>query len=279
MRKISTKKITDVVSRLVLKANFSLRKDVLSSLKRAALSEKSPLGKSILKILIENARIAEKEGLAICQYTGIAVVFCEIGQKVHVGGDIDKAINEGIRLGYKKGCLRKSVVSDPIIRKNTGTNTPSIIHYSFNKSDKLRLTVLPKGFGCENASKVFMLKPTATEEEIIESVVGAVKEQGADACPPLILGIGIGGTLDKAATLSKEATLLPVNKTNPKKHLKRLESLILKRVNETGIGPAGLGGKTTCLGVNILSFPTHIAGLPVVVNINCHALRSAESLI
>jgi len=279
IRKISEKKIRETVAELAIKANVSIRSDILNAFKKAIRSESSSRAKNILKTLIENAKVAKEKGLAICQDTGMAVVFCEIGEAAHIAGDVDKAINDGIKSGYEKGYLRKSVVSDPLIRKNTGTNTPCIIHYSFTKGDKVRLTVLPKGFGCENASRVHMLRPTDQQEQIVELTIKAVKEHGADACPPLVLGIGIGGTLDKAATLSKEATLLPINRANPKKHLNRLEKLILKKINETNIGPAGLGGKTTCLGVNILSFPTHIAGLPVCINTNCHALRSASSLI
>jgi fumarate hydratase subunit alpha len=279
MRKISTKVITETVADLAIKANFSLRKDILSALKAGLRSEKKLLAKSALEVIIENARIAEREGLAICQDTGLAVVFCEIGQDIYVQGDINKAINDGIRLGYKKGYLRKSVVSDPLLRKNTDTNTPAVIHYDFIKGSKIRLTVLPKGFGSENASRLIMLKPNDGEKEIVDFVIQTVKEGGPDACPPLILGIGMGGTMDKAAFLAKKAILDPISRPNPKRHLAYLEKLILSKVNKTGIGPAGLGGKTTCLGVNILSYPTHIAGFPLCLNISCHALRSASKVI
>jgi fumarate hydratase subunit alpha len=214
--------------------------------------------------------------MPICQDTGIAVVFCEIGQNLQIEGDINKAINEGIKRGYKRGFLRKSVVSDPLLRKNRMTNTPAIIHYDFVKGDNIKLTVLPKGFGSENASRTIMLRPTDGEKEIIDFAVKTVKEAGADACPPLVLGIGIGGTLDKAVFLAKKATLVPIGRPNPKKHLADLERKILKEVNKTGIGPAGLGGNVTCLGVKVLSFATHIAGLPLCLNISCHALRSAQ---
>ena len=279
MRRIRAGEITKTVAMLAIKANISLRIDVLNALKRAARSEKKKTARRILNILIENAKIAKSKKIAICQDTGMAVVFCGIGQQVYIEGDITRAINEGIRLGYKKGFLRKSVVSDPILRKNTNTNTPCVIHYNIIKGNRVRLTVLPKGFGSENAGRLVMLKPTDTENEIVDFVIKTVKETGADACPPLILGIGIGATSDKAASLSKEATLRPIDRPNPKRHLERLERLILSKVNKTNIGPAGLGGSTTCLGVNILTFPTHIAGLPVCLNISCHAMRSASKVI
>jgi fumarate hydratase subunit alpha len=279
MKIVKAEEITNKVCELTIKANISLRKDVLAVLKKSLRTEKNPRTKKIISIIIENADIAERKNIPICQDTGMAVVFCEIGQNVHIEGDINKAITEGIRLGYKKGFLRKSVVSDPLLRKNTMTNTPAVIHYSFVKGDNIKLTVLPKGFGSENAGRTAMLSPTDSEKEIIDFVVTTVKEKGADACPPLILGIGIGGTLDKAAFLAKKATLNPIGRPNPKGHLANLERKILKEVNKTGIGPAGLGGKTTCLGVSILDFATHIAGLPVAVNVSCHAFRSASATI
>jgi len=279
MRKISTKKITDAVTDLAIKANIFLRSDLLNGLKKALRAETDLRAKNILKTLIENADIAKNKRLPICQDTGMALLFCEIGQQAYISGDIDKAINDGVKKGYAKGFLRKSVVGDPLLRKNTDTNTPSVIHYSFIKGDKVKLTLLPKGFGSENASRTCMLNPTDTEEEILEFVQDVVASKGKDACPPLVIGIGIGGTLDKAASLSKEALLLPITKSNSKKHLSRLEKRILEKINQTGIGPAGIGGKTTCLGVNILDFPTHIAGLPVAINISCHALRSASCTI
>jgi len=279
MRKISTKKITDAVTDLAIKANIFLRSDLLNGLKKALRAETDLRAKNILKTLIENADIAKNKRLPICQDTGMALLFCEIGQQAYISGDIDKAINDGVKKGYAKGFLRKSVVGDPLLRKNTDTNTPSVIHYSFIKGDKVKLTLLPKGFGSENASRTCMLNPTDTEEEILEFVQDVVASKGKDACPPLVIGIGIGGTLDKAASLSKEALLLPITKSNSKKHLSRLEKRILEKINQTGIGPAGIGGKTTCLGVNILDFPTHIAGVPVAINISCHALRSASCTI
>lgn len=279
MRKIKDKKITQIVKQLAIKANLSLRKDVLDALKRALRNEKNPSAKNVLKVLIENAEIARRNAIPICQDTGLAEVFFQIGQAVFVEGDITTAINEGIRLGYKDGLLRKSVVVDPLIRKNTNTNTPCVIHYDIIKGDKIKITVVPKGFGSENASSLKMLKPTDTEKEIVDFVLDTVKRAGYDACPPLVIGIGIGGTLDKAALLATEAIIRPINKKNPKKYLALMEDTILKRLNFTNIGPAGMGGKTTCLGVNILSFPTHIAGLPLCVKISCHATRSATGVI
>ena len=279
MRKIKDKKITELVKRLAIKANLNLRADVLDALKRALRNEESSSAKNIIKILIENSNIAKKEAIPICQDTGLAEVFCQIGQAVSIEGDITAAINEGIRLGYKDGYLRKSVVSDPLIRKNTNTNTPCVIHYDIAKGDKIKITVVPKGFGSENASSLKMLKPTDTEEEVVDFVLDTVKHAGCDACPPLVIGIGIGGTLDKAALLATQAIIQPLSRKNAKKHLALMENIILKRLNSTNIGPAGMGGKTTCLGVNILSFPTHIAGLPLCVKISCHATRSATGVI
>jgi fumarate hydratase subunit alpha len=279
MRKISTAVIRNAIADLAIEANIILRKDVKLALEKARKAEKKSAPKKILSILLENAAIARRRNIPICQDTGMAVVFCEIGDKVFIKGDINRAIDKGIRLGYKKGFLRKSVVADPLLRKNTKTNTPAVIHYSFIKGKNIRLTVLPKGVGSENASRVVMLRPTADENEIIDFVLKAVKELGPDTCPPLILGIGIGGTLNEAALLAKQATLKPVGTHNPKKHIARLEQKILSEINKTGIGPAAVGGKTTCLGVNILTFPTHIGSLPVCVNISCHALRSATRII
>jgi fumarate hydratase subunit alpha len=279
MRKIKDKDITALVKRLSIKANLSLRKDILSALKRSLRNEKKLTAKNTIKILIENAETAKRKHIPICQDTGMAEVFCSIGSNVFVDGNITTAINEGIRLGYKDGFLRKSVVSDPLIRKNTGTNTPCVIHYDIVTGDRIKIAVVPKGFGSENASCLKMLQPNDTQEEISDFVLDTIKRVGYDTCPPLVIGIGLGGTLDKAASLATEAIIRPINKKNPKKHLARLEDMILKKINKTNIGPAGLGGKTTCLGVNILSFPTHIAGLPLCIKISCHATRSASGVI
>lgn len=279
MRKIKAEKVKEAVKRLTLKANFSLRQDILLTLKKALRLEKSPKSKDVLKILIENANIAKREHIAICQDTGIAEVFCVIGQDLHIDGGIEKAVTDGVKSAYKEGFLRKSVVRDPVLRKNTNTNTPCVIHYDIKRGDKLRLTVMPKGFGSENASTLIMLKPTDSEKDIVNQIVDYVKRAGPDACPPLFIGIGIGGTLDKAALLAMNALLEPAERKNPKAHLARMEKEIQKRLNSSGIGPAGLGGRTTCLGVNILSFPTHIAGLPVCIKIGCHGTRSASCVI
>jgi len=279
MRKINVKEIEEGVFNATLKANFLLRKDVLDAFKKAIKNETKAAARNMLKILIKNAKIAKKEKLAICQDSGMAVVFCEIGSETHVSGDINKAINRGIKRAYKLGFLRKSVVADPLTRKNTNTNTPAIIHYDIIPGNKIKISIMPKGFGSENSSFMQMFNPTASQEEITEFVVNKAKEVAVNACPPVILGIGIGGTLDKAAFLGKKALLGHINKNNPKKHIAKLEKEILKNLNKTNIGPMALGGKTTCVGVKILTYPTHIAGLPVCVNVSCHALRSASLVL
>jgi len=279
MKKISANKIKLLVKFLAIEANISLRSDVLKALLKAYKLESNPLSQNALKIIIENAKIAKKNKMPICQDTGMAVVFCDIGDKVQIAGDVNKAIDDGIRLAYKEGSFRKSIVKDPFLRSNTKTNTPAVVHYNFIKGDKIKITVVPKGFGCENASAIKMFNPTDTEKDIENFVVGVVESSGADACPPLVIGIGIGGTMDKAASLATEAIIRPINKSNSIKHIAKLEKDILTKVNRTGIGPAALGGKTTALGVNILDFPTHIAGLPVCVKISCHATRSATGIV
>lgn len=276
MRSIHTDSITKIVKDLCIKANLELRADVLLALEEGLNNESHPRAKKLLQILLENAQIAKEKKLPICQDTGIAIVFVELGQEVMVvGDDLTEAINQGIRLGYEEGFCRKSVVSDPIIRENTMDNTPGIIHYNIIPGEGLKITVMPKGFGCENKSCIKMLRPTVTVSEIKEVIIEAVKEAGPDACPPFILGIGLGGTMDKAAQLSKEALILPIAQLSSQAHIAGLEQELLDEVNSLNIGPAGLGGKTTALGINILTYPTHIAGLPVAININCHALRSA----
>ena len=274
------KKIEKAVERLCLKANFYLRKDVLQALNRALKQETSLTGKEILKILIENEAIARKEKIPLCQDTGMVVVFLEIGQGVSFkGGNIEKAVNRGVSRAYRKGYLRCSVVRDPLIRINTKTNTPAVIHTKIVPGSKIKIHVAPKGFGSENMSGVAMLKPTASQDEIIDYILDVVKKAGGKACPPLVLGIGIGGTMEKAAILSKEALLRSIDTLNPKQHLARLEKKILKNVNALNIGPMGLGGKTTCLGVNILAYPTHIAGLPIAITICCHSLRGGKAVL
>lgn len=282
MRTISVNKIKKAVEELSIEANTCLRKDIFSALKKAARLERGRKAKTILEILIENAKIARREGLAICQDTGVACVYLEIGRGVRLtGGDLTKAVNEGVRAGYKKGYFRNSIV-DPLSRKNTGDNTPAVIHTKIVKGDRARITVVPKGFGCENKNQVRMFKPTADLNEIKKFIVGVMKEAGSDACPPYIIGVGIGGTFEKAAQMSKEALLKPVSRLAGYpviREVVRLEKELLKEINKLNIGPSGVGGKTTALAVNISTYPTHIAGLPVAVSIGCHAMRSATRVI
>lgn len=280
MRELNVSRIKEVVIELCLKANFELRKDVLKALKKAVSKEKNERAKNILKSIVENARIAKSKKLAICQDTGIVTVFVEIGQEVAVSGrNLKDAIDEGVKEAYRKGCLRKSVVDDPLIRNNTNTNTPSVVVTDIVEGDRVKITVSPKGFGSENKSRIMMLRPTDSAIDIKEFVLDVVKDAGPDACPPFIVGIGIGGTFEWAAQLAKRALLRPIDIRNRKKHIARLEKELLNEINSLGIGPMGLGGKTTALGVNILEAPTHIAGLPVAVNMSCHATRSAEKVL
>lgn len=280
MREIETSKIRDAVRELCLKANFELRKDVLRAIRAALRRETGGRAKSILRSIIENARLAKKKRLAICQDTGMTVVSLEIGQEVRlVGGGLKKAVDEGVKEAYEKGFLRKSVVDDPILRDNTRTNTPAVIHIDIVEGDRVRIVVSPKGFGSENKSAIKMFPPTASVEEIKGFVKDVVKKAGPAACPPFVLGIGIGGTFETAAMLSKKALLRPIDKRNPKRHMARLEREIVKELDSLKIGPMGLSGRTTVLGVNILEAATHIAGLPVAVNVSCHVTRGAERII
>ena len=277
MRKVNARKIRDAVARLAIEANLFLREDVLSALKNAYSKEKVSRAKKILKALVENAAIASSEKIPICQDTGMATVFLEVGQNVIIiGGDLSKTINKGIAEGYKKGFLRKSVVFDPLLRVNTKDNTPAVIHTKIVPGSKIKITVVPKGFGSENKSITNMFRPTDGADKIERFILEAVKKAGPDACPPYIIGIGIGGTLDKACLLAKEALLRRIDKRNPRRHIAKLENGLLKKINRLNIGPMGLGGKATCLGLNIEVYPTHIAGLPVCVSISCHATRSAS---
>ena len=280
MREIEVSQIRDTVSDLCLKANFELRKDVLGAIRRAYKIETDSRAKGILKSIIENARIAKDKRIAICQDTGIVSVFLEIGIDVHMaGGNLEDAVNDGVRNAYDKGCLRKSVVDDSLLRNNTRTNTPCVIFTDIVDGDKIHVTVSPKGFGSENKSKVRMFNPISSIEDIKKFVIDVVKDAGADACPPLVLGIGMGGTFEKAAYLAKKAIMSPIDKKNAKRHFARLERELEKEINSLGIGPMGLGGKTTVFGVNILEYPTHIAGLPVAVNVSCHATRGASKTL
>jgi fumarate hydratase subunit alpha len=279
MREIEAKKIKEAVTELCLKANFELRKDVLKALRAALAGEKSARARNILKAILENARLAKKKRLAICQDTGLVSVFLEVGSEVLIKGDLEEALHKGVEEAYKKGYLRKSVVSDSLLRKNTNTNTPCIFTFKIVPGNRIRIAVSPKGFGSENKSAIKMFKPTASEKEIVDFVTDTVRNAGADACPPLVLGVGMGGTFDYAAYLSKKALISPIGTRHAKKHFRALGKNILRAVNSLNMGPMGLGGRTTALGVNIEEFPTHIAGLPVAVSVSCHATRSAEKTL
>lgn len=274
MRIINTEEITKNIKEMCIEANHYLSVDMNEALERAASEEKSPLGRQILGQLEDNLKIAAQDRIPICQDTGMAVIFMEIGQDVHVeGGILTDAVNEGVREGYQEGYLRKSVVGDPIIRENTRDNTPAVIHYNVIPGDKIKITVAPKGFGSENMSRIFMLKPADGIEGVKDAVVLAVKDAGPNACPPMVVGVGIGGTFEKCALMAKEALTRPVNERSGIPYVCELEKELLDRINQSGIGPGGLGGKTTALAVNINTYPTHIAGLPVAVNICCHVNR------
>jgi len=274
MREVDVSKITDALAEMCMSINYELSDDMKQALKEALGEETAPLGKQILEILDENMEIAKTEKIPICQDTGMAVVFLKIGQDVHfTGGNIEDAINEGIRKGYIEGYLRKSVVSDPLFRVNTNDNTPAVIHYEIVPGEEVQITLAPKGFGSENMSRVYMLKPADGKEGVVNAVVEAVKLAGPNACPPVVVGVGIGGTFEKAALLSKQALARPVDQASEKAHIRELEEEILEKINQLEIGPAGLGGSISCLGVNIETYPTHIAGLPVAINICCHVNR------
>lgn len=274
MREINVSEITEAVKNMCIDANYTLSEDMKKALESARKEEVSELGKQIFSQLEENLEIAANDQIPICQDTGMAVLFFKIGQEVHfTGGNLGDAINEGVRQGYTEGYLRKSVVGDPLIRVNTKDNTPAIVHYDIVPGDKVTITCAPKGFGSENMSRVFMLKPADGEEGVKEAVVRAVKDAGPNACPPMVVGVGIGGTFEKCAEMAKEALTRPVGSHSDKEHIKAMEEELLERINKTGIGPAGLGGKMTALAVNINTYATHIAGLPVAVNICCHVNR------
>lgn len=276
MRTVKTKQITENIREMCIEANHFLTGDMTEALDRARESEKAPLGKQILQQLQENLQIAGEDMIPICQDTGMAVVFAEVGQDVHIeGGLLEDAIQEGVRRGYTEEFLRKSVVKDPLIRENTKDNTPAVIHYTITSGDKIRLTLAPKGFGSENMSRIFMLKPADGIEGVKNAILTAVKDAGPNACPPMVVGVGIGGTFEKCALMAKQALTRPVNEHSLIPYVKEMEEELLEKINKTGIGPGGLGGSTTALAVNINTFPTHIAGLPVAVNICCHVNRHA----
>ena len=274
MRTINVEEITQNIKEMCIEANHFLSKDMYSAMKHAVSTEKSPLGCQILSSLQENLQIAGEDMIPICQDTGMAVVFLEIGQDVHFeGGVLEDAVNEGVRRGYTEGYLRKSVVKDPLIRENTKDNTPAVIHYSLVAGDRVTITVAPKGFGSENMSRVFMLKPADGIEGVKNAVLTAVRDAGPNACPPMVVGVGIGGTFEKCALLAKKALTRPVDSHSSIPYVREMEEELLQRINGLGIGPGGLGGTTTALAVNINTYPTHIAGLPVAVNICCHVNR------
>ena len=279
MKEIKAVEITKAVMELVKRANFSLRKDVLLALRKAYNCEKNSRAKNILKAILNNAAYAQKENLAICQDTGMPVVFVQIGQDLKISGDLKTAINSGIAAGYKKYSLRNSVCADPLLRGRSGFS-PCIVHMDIVSGNKIKLTLLPKGFGCENKSQLRMFKPTSGLDEIKKFIIDAVKSAGADACPPYVIGVGIGGTADYACLLAKKALLRKLKPYSLKlTATQKLEKDLLLAINKLNIGPMGLGGKTTALALSILTYPTHIAGLPVSVNISCHALRSASVIL
>lgn len=274
MKNINVQDIIEVVKELCMDANYYIPVDVKEKVEEAASCEPWPMAKDMLDKILQNIDIAREENVPACQDTGMACVFVELGQDVHiVGGLLEDAVNEGVRLGYEKGYLRKSVVKDPLNRVNTKDNTPAIIYYDIVQGDQLRITVAPKGFGSENMSQIKMLKPSDGIEGVKKFVLQVVREAGPNPCPPIVVGVGIGGTFDKAANLAKKALLRPLNENHPDEFYKELEANLLEEINKLGIGPQGFGGKTTALKVNIEVFPTHIAGLPVAVNINCHVTR------
>lgn len=280
MRTIHVSEVMEAVKEMCIEANHFLSEDMKDAMCRAVDAEEAPLGKQILRQLEENARIAGQDMIPICQDTGMAVVFVEVGQEVYfVEGALEDAINEGVRRGYQEGFLRKSVVKDPIYRENTKDNTPAVIHYTIVPGDRVKITVAPKGFGSENMSRVFMLKPADGIEGVKNAVVTAVKDAGPNACPPLVVGVGIGGTFEKCALMAKEALTRPVDSHSDIAYVCELEKEILERINRSGIGPGGLGGTVTALAVNINTYPTHIAGLPVAVNMCCHVNRHAVRIL
>lgn len=280
MRTITTQEITKAIKEMCIEANHTLSPDMKAVFQAASQKEESPLGKKILNQLEENLIIAGQDMIPICQDTGMAVVFIQLGQEVHIqGGSLTDAVNQGVREGYAEGYLRKSVVSDPIERVNTKDNTPAVIHYEVIEGEALHITVAPKGFGSENMSRVFMLKPADGIEGVKESILTAVKDAGPNACPPMVVGVGIGGTFEKCALMAKHALTRNLEEPSPVPYVRQLEEEMLEKINGLGIGPGGLGGTVTALAVNIETYPTHIAGLPVAVNICCHVNRHVNRML
>jgi len=279
VREIQAEEITKTIKRLCVEANTVLGGDVIEAYKKGYENEKSPVGRDIFRQLLENSRIAEEEGIPLCQDTGLAVVFVDMGQDVHVvGGDLNEAINEGVRQGYKEGYLRASSL-DPLTRKNSGDNTPAIIHVNITPGDKLKLEVAPKGFGSENMSRVILFPPAVGIKGVKDFVTQRVEESGPNPCPPLVVGVGIGGTFEKAAIIAKKSLLRPIGQRHPDPDVAKLEEELLDDINKLGIGPQGLGGTVTALDVHIETYPTHIGSLPVAVNIQCHCDRHKEAVI
>ncbi|TCX51086.1 fumarate hydratase [Dehalobacter sp. 12DCB1] len=280
MKEIHVNEVISAVERLCIEANCILNQDVIDALNKALGTEESPQGREVLQQLLENAEIAGKENIPICQDTGMAVLFVEVGQDLHIiGGDLTGALNEGVRRGYEKGFLRKSIVKDPFNRINTGDNTPAVIHYEIVSGDKIGITIAPKGFGSENMGALKMFKPSDGLPAVKNFVVETVDKAGPNPCPPIVVGVGLGGTMEKAAYLAKKALLRPIGESNPVEEYARLEQELLTQINHLGIGPQGFGGRTTALAVNIEVFPTHIAGLPAAVNINCHVTRHCQVIL
>ena len=279
MREIQASDVTQTVRRLCVEANCRLPEDMRACIARSRDEEAWPIARDILDRIIENYEIADRDCVPICQDTGMACVFLEIGQDAHVNGDLAEAVHEGVRQGYADGYLRKSVVADPLRRVNTGDNTPAMIYYEIVPGDRLKITVAPKGFGSENMSRITMLRPSDGEDGVKDFVVRCAEEAGPNPCPPIVIGVGIGGTFDRAALLAKKALMRPVDVRSDDPYYAAMEAELLARVNALGIGPQGFGGKTTALAVNILACPTHIAGLPVAVNINCHVTRHQSEVI
>lgn len=280
IRTVEVIDITEQIKEMCIEVNHYLSPDMKNALAHAVDQEESPLGKQILEQLQENLRIAGEDMIPICQDTGMAVIFLEIGQNVHLtGGSIEDAVNEGVRLGYRDGYLRKSVVGDPLIRENTRDNTPAVIHYSIVPGDQVKITLAPKGFGSENMSRVFMLKPADGIEGVKAAVLQAVNDAGPNACPPIVVGVGIGGTFEKCALMAKQALIREAGSHSAISYIKEMEEELLEKINNSGIGPGGLGGRITALAVNINTYPTHIAGLPVAVNICCHVNRHITRIL
>ena len=280
MRTVQTAEITRQIKEMCIEANYFLSPDMKQAIEEAAGTEDTEMGRHILGELCENMKIAGEDMIPICQDTGMAVIFMEIGQDVHFeGGYLEDAVNEGVRQGYQEGYLRKSVVGDPLIRENTKDNTPAVIHYQIVPGEQVKITVAPKGFGSENMSRVFMLKPADGIEGVKQAVLTAVKDAGPNACPPMVVGVGVGGTFEKCAVLAKQALTRPIQEFSEIPYVKEMEEELLEKINKTGIGPGGLGGTTTALAVHINTYPTHIAGLPVAVNICCHVNRHVVRVI